>query len=350
MIPVVLNKSWKALLATAAVALLGSSPALGFNMISKGEGGEGKDQPVHVTAERMEVDHASNLIRFTGNVVSVRGSMVIRSDVLDVFNTGDEGGEDQVKKIVARGNVQFENETKRAEGDEAVYLAKDRTVVLTGRPRAWDGENVISGSRMTIYLDEDKSVVEGDAGRRVEVSISSKGGEQNDLLPLGKGEAAKNGKEDSPILVTADRMESDQRQKVVYFEGNVKTTRADFRMDSDELEVFDSGQEDSRVSKIIARGNVRIDRGGKVATGDKATYYENDRKFLLTGNARAWEDQNVVTGSRMEIYLDEDKSVVLGDGKDQVEVTIYPDERRSSKQPLPPPALSTDAKLVDQDR
>jgi lipopolysaccharide export system protein LptA len=347
MIPTVYSKVLKFVLPIVAIALWVSTPAWGFRMISKDAGGEVSNVPVHVTAERMEVDHATNLIRFSGNVVSVRGAMVIRSDVLDVFNTGNEGDEDQIEKIVAQGNVQFENETKRATGDKAVYLAKNRTVVLQGNPKAWDGENEVSGSRITMYLDEDKSVVEGDAGRRVEVSIDSKKGQESDFPSLGKGNAKEGAEEASPILVTADRMESDHQQKVVFFEGKVKTKRADFGMDSDELEVFDSGQQNSRVSKIIARGNVRIDRAGKVATGDKAIYYEKDRKFLLTGHAKAWEDQNVVTGSRMEIYIDEDKSVVLGDAKEQVEVTIYPSEAPSSKQPLPPPSLSTDAKLID---
>jgi lipopolysaccharide export system protein LptA len=200
---------------------------------------------------------------------------------------------------------------------------------------------------MTIFLDEDKSIVESGAGQRVEVYIKSQGNGQSSFVNLGQERTSETEKEASPIFVTADRMEADHEQKTVYFEGKVKTKRADFRMDSDELEVFDSGQDTSRISKIIARGNVRLDRGGKVATGDKAIYYERDRKFLLTGNAKAWESQNIVAGSRMEIYLDEDKSVVLGDGKEQVEVTIYPNEAPTSKQPLPQPSLSVGEKKFD---
>jgi lipopolysaccharide export system protein LptA len=273
--------------------------------------------------------------------------MVIRSDVLDVLKARSEDGEGQIEKIIARGNVQFENETKRATGKEAVYLANERKVVLTGDARAWEGENEVSGNQMTIFLDEDKSIVESGAGQRVEVYIKSQGNGQSSFVNLGQERTSETEKEASPIFVTADRMEADHEQKTVYFEGKVKTKRADFRMDSDELEVFDSGQDTSRISKIIARGNVRLDRGGKVATGDKAIYYERDRKFLLTGNAKAWESQNIVAGSRMEIYLDEDKSVVLGDGKEQVEVTIYPNEAPTSKQPLPQPSLSVGEKKFD---
>lgn len=339
---------WWAIPSIIAVALWACPPAWGLNIISKGSGGEGREVPVHVTAERMEVDNATNLIRFSGNVVSVRGDMVIRSDTLEVLNAGGGGsGEEQVKKIVARGNVQFENATKKATGDQAVYSADERTVVLSGNARAWEGENVVSGSRMTIYIDEDKTVVEGGADQRVEVDIISTNKENSGLLAVEKGKGQTADGKESPIHVTADRMETDQKQKTVFFEGKVKTRRDDFNMDSDELEVFDSGKEASRISKIIARGNVRLDRAGKVATGDKAIYYEGERKFLLTGNAKAWEDQNVVAGSRMEIYLDEDKSVVLGDGNEQVEVTIYPKEKQSSKELLPPPTVSAESKPLN---
>lgn len=339
---------WRAIPPLLALALWSCPPVWGFEIISKGSGGEGREVPVHVTAERMEVDHATNRIRFSGNVVSERGDMVIRSDTLEVLNAGGEGGgEEQVKEIVARGNVQFENETKRATGEEAVYSAEERTVVLSGNAKAWEGENRVSGSRMTIYLDEDKSVVEGGADQRVEVDITSTNKKDSGFLAVGEGKQKKTDGEESPIHVTADRMETDQKQKTVFFEGKVKTRREDFNMDSDELEVFDSGKEASRISKIIARGNVRLDRAGKVATGDKAIYYEGERKFLLTGNAKAWEDQNVVAGSRMEIYLDEDKSVVLGDGSEQVEVTIYPKEKQTSKELLPPPTVSAEGRPLN---
>ena len=338
--PVLFRKGLKATLLISAFAFAASGSAWGVKMISKGEGGEGKNIPVHVRAERMEVDHASKRISFIGNVVTTRGDMVIRSDGLDVYNSSSGEGTDKIRKIVARGNVHLEQGSKRASGDKAVYLASEQTVVLTGRVRAWDGDNEVTGRRITIYLDEDKSVVEGDADKRVEVSLKSQVEGQGALLAKGKlGETNGTG-EALPIFVTADRMEVDHRQRTVFFEGKVNTKRADFSMDSDDLEVFDSGEKNSRISKIIARGNVRLDRGGKVATGDKAIYYERERKFLLTGHAKAWENQNVVAGSRMEIYLDEDKSVVLGDGKEQVEVTIYPREAPAVKQPLPPPALS----------
>lgn len=327
------------------LSLFFAANAYGQKMFSKEAASKGGDIPVHVNAERMDVDHVANLIRFSGRVVTTRGSMVIRSDELEVFNSESGEGTDKIKKIVARGNVEFEHETKKATGDEATYLAHDRTVVLQGRARAWDGDNEVTGHRMRFYLDEDKSVVESGGDQRVKVILKSKDGQNGGGFRIEESKAKGSKGEESPVHITADRMEADHQQKIVYFEGNVKTKRADFTMDSDDLEVFDSGQEPRQISKIVARGNVRIDQGGKIATGDRAVYFEGERKFLLTGHAKAWENMNVVAGSRMEIYLDQDKSVVLGDGKEQVEVTIFPGEKTTSKQPLPIPALAEDGAL-----
>jgi len=44
--------------------------------------------------------------------------------------------------------------------DKAVYYADEAKVVFSGNPRAMDGENVVTGSVMTYFIDEDRSIVE----------------------------------------------------------------------------------------------------------------------------------------------------------------------------------------------
>jgi lipopolysaccharide export system protein LptA len=332
-------KAWLAAFLGFLVVPVLFSPAWGFDLNKNdGFGRDDKKLPIHVTADQMEVDQASGRIRFKGDVVATRGSMVIRSEIMDVFNTGSPGEAESITKIVARGNVIFEHGARKASGDTATYFASDRKVVLIGNARAWEGEDVVKGHKMTMYLNEDRSVVEGGPNQRVEVTIHSRS--NNPLLPLpGESETGELGQtETSPIHVVADRMEVDHKQNVVLFEGKVVTTGRDFRMDSDVLEVFNAQKTDGRVSKIVSRGHVRIVQESKVATGDKAVYYEKERKFVLTGNAKAWDQRNVVAGSRMEIFLDEDKSIVLGDEKQRVKVTLYPKENKATGKPLPPPA------------
>ena len=57
-------------------------------------------------------------------------------------------------------------------------------MVLIGNARVWQDENVVTGERITIYLAEDRSMVEGGAGGRV----------KGVFYPKREGEAAPDGK------------------------------------------------------------------------------------------------------------------------------------------------------------
>ena len=41
----------------------------------------------------------------------------------------------------------------------------------------WRGENQVSGEKITVFLDEDRSVVHGQPGKRVAVTIKPKAAE-----------------------------------------------------------------------------------------------------------------------------------------------------------------------------
>ena len=51
-------------------------------------------------------------------------------------------------------------DTRVITAQNAVYHADEEKVVFTGEPRAVDGDNMVTGTKMTIYLKDDRSVVE----------------------------------------------------------------------------------------------------------------------------------------------------------------------------------------------
>jgi lipopolysaccharide export system protein LptA len=67
----------------------------------------------------------------------------------------------KVKEMVATGNVRIDQGTRWAVGGRATYEQEQRTLVLTENPVLHDGPNVVVGERVTVYLDENRSVVEG---------------------------------------------------------------------------------------------------------------------------------------------------------------------------------------------
>lgn len=170
-------------------------------------GGEKKREPIHVTSDRMEAYNQKNLVIFLGKVKAVQGELSIESDRLEVYikkrekeadgvvgppsaaapspasrraslpgaGRGGQDGEDaggSVERIVAIGHVLVnQNKTKFASGGRLDYSEETGIGVLTVNPRAWEGQNLVIGDKIELFLKEDRTVVHGTASRRVNVTL-----------------------------------------------------------------------------------------------------------------------------------------------------------------------------------
>lgn len=137
-------------------------------------GGGGSKEPITVTADRLEYDYKSNVLVYRGSVEAVQGKATLHSDVLTVTFLRDEakdgakpsvdpteGGTSKLQEIVAVGNVRIDQGTRWATGGRAVFDQVRRTVVMSENPMLHDGPNEVAGDRVVVFLDEDRSVVEG---------------------------------------------------------------------------------------------------------------------------------------------------------------------------------------------
>ena len=137
--------------------------------------GNRKD-PVIITSDALEYDYKGNVVTYRGDVVTTQGDLKMRSDTLTVtFDRdgaastqgkarGPEAASDakqRLRQIVAVGNVRIDNGSRWATGGRAVFDQGDRTLVLTETPVIHDGSNEVAGDRVVVYLDENRSVVEG---------------------------------------------------------------------------------------------------------------------------------------------------------------------------------------------
>jgi len=118
-----------------------------------------KDKPIEITAERMRSEDGGVKIVFSGNVIGIWGDLTITSDILEIYNSGEEKKE--TDEIVAIGNVVITRASKKAKGDRAVYLDKLQKIILTGNPTAtaWEDKNIIQGKEMIFLLEKDRFVV-----------------------------------------------------------------------------------------------------------------------------------------------------------------------------------------------
>ena len=127
-----------------------------------GQAAADREPPLVITADRMELRRKENLIVYRGNVLAERGDVKIRSDVLSArYDPGDGA----LKTVVAEGKVRVSQGAREMTGDKAVFDDSNETITVSGNTVMRDGDNSVSGGRVTIYLDEDRSVVENRGGR-----------------------------------------------------------------------------------------------------------------------------------------------------------------------------------------
>jgi len=119
---------------------------------------ESQEQSIEIKADRMRSENSGQKIIFSGNVNGVWGELNITADVLEVYNSEDKKG---TQEIVAIGSVKITKGDTKAEGDRAVYLDAMKKIILTGAPhaKAWQGKDLIEGREMIFLLDKDRFVV-----------------------------------------------------------------------------------------------------------------------------------------------------------------------------------------------
>ena len=113
--------------------------------------------------------------------------------------------------------------------------------------------------------------------------------------------------------------------------GNVELTRADSRLRSPKIDVFNAVAPGSKVAQldhIEAVGPVYFVTSGRSAKGDHATYVASEDKLVVTGNVILVEGKNVLTGERLDYYNKTDRAVLTGKVGERMRGILYPDEKR----------------------
>ena len=144
-----------------------------------------------VISQKMTFKNQQSQAVFDGAVVLTRGTLVVYSDRMVVSFRNQEVGTDSKKavegkgpsspakgpdtvsnravtQIEATGRVKIERDAGNATCQKAVYYRDEDKIVLTGDPVAWDKGTRVSGQRITMFLGEDRTVVEGGSRVRIE--------------------------------------------------------------------------------------------------------------------------------------------------------------------------------------
>lgn len=123
-------------------------------------------EPISVTADTLEFDYKAGVIAYKGSVKATQGDMTLEADRLTITLASRNAG--QLREVVASGRVRLAKGQRWATAGEAIFDQVQRTAVLRHGAVLHDGANRVEGDRVVVYLDEERSVVEGaEKGGRV---------------------------------------------------------------------------------------------------------------------------------------------------------------------------------------
>lgn len=120
--------------------------------------------PVDVTANQIEVQDRADRAIFSGNVKVKQAELTLDADRLTVAYTNDKSaGSPQIQRIDAAGGVTVKSPTETARGQYAIYDLNRRLITMLGGVTLDQGQNHVTGGRLTIDLDSGRAVVDGSA-------------------------------------------------------------------------------------------------------------------------------------------------------------------------------------------
>jgi lipopolysaccharide export system protein LptA len=147
----------------AAVAVAVAQPALGQGAGSALKGHD-TDQPVDVSADRIEVQDRANRAMFSGNVDVRQGNLRLNSARITVVYANSAGAGTQIERIEASGGVTMRSPSETARSQFAIYDIDRRLVTMIGAVRLDQGANHIQGGRLVFDLTSGRAVMDGGTG------------------------------------------------------------------------------------------------------------------------------------------------------------------------------------------
>jgi lipopolysaccharide export system protein LptA len=124
----------------------------------------GTREPIQITADRLEAEEGGRRMTFLGNVVARQGDVAIYAQEIALFT---EAGSREVERIEALRDVRIVQGARIATGQKGIFYRLEGKFVLTGGPRIHQGDDFIEGDEVTVFIDEERSIVRSGDGTRV---------------------------------------------------------------------------------------------------------------------------------------------------------------------------------------
>lgn len=113
--------------------------------------------PTHITSDTLSLNAKTRVFTYQGNVKVTQGEMTLTSKTID----GSYNEQNQIQKIIARGDVVITKQDIKATSQLASYDAIAAVITLTDNPQLQQGESILIADKIKVFLNENRSQAEG---------------------------------------------------------------------------------------------------------------------------------------------------------------------------------------------
>jgi outer membrane protein assembly factor BamD len=126
-------------------------------------------QPIDITSDQVETYTRENRVIFKGSVIArQQGDIAIYADSIEAIMVNEGKG---IERIIASGNVKVQQGRRVASCQRAVFHNLEQKVLLTGDPKVWEGENMVSGEEIIFDIAQNRVEVKSGLNRRGKAKV-----------------------------------------------------------------------------------------------------------------------------------------------------------------------------------
>lgn len=284
------------------------------------------------------------------------GSPEINDPSFDITSTNMELYED-TSSIHATGNVKSAF-VKSGDGKtpstfpfaspsgQPVYISSEimdwdsqkSEAIYTDKAKLWQDKNVITASKLIIN-DKEKTLsayekvhtifynnAKKDGGASPQTQTKAQQAQtksnqtqtQPDDGKLFAGDTMGSG----PISVDAGIMNYSEKDRIIHFEKECKVVTQTTKINSEKVDFY-LKDNTSDFDRLYAQGRVTINHEAKHGSGDRATFYADERRLVLEGNPKLREEGKAdVLGKVLTLYLGDDRILIDGEEDGRASTTL----------------------------
>lgn len=258
----------------ACAAQLGDAFAQAIDLSADAGG-----QAIEIEADGgLEWREAYSMVTASGNARATRGNVEVRASALNAFYREGDGGNSEVWRLEAVGDVQISSEDRAAYADRGTYDVDSSVLVLSGD----DGVRMVS--------------------------------------PDGE-------------ITAEDQVEYWEKKNMVVARGNAHAHQGDRGLSADVLVAYFMAGENGKtaIERVEAFDDVYVFTKDEKVRAQRGVYNVTDNMATLAGSVRITRGENQLNGCRAEVNLQSGVSKLFGcrgaSSESQVKGLIHPDER-----------------------